>query len=98
VVIDEALGRGSDESARFGLDLFAKQGPYFVLVRPAENKSGAIVDSEAVVFFVTLAARLGLACAGYRARRIASGSRRNGQALRHALIAQRRCNVDGSCR
>jgi len=34
VVIDEAFGRGSDESARFGLDLFKTMGLQLLIVTP----------------------------------------------------------------
>jgi uncharacterized protein YPO0396 len=37
VVIDEAFGRGSDESARFGLDLFKKMGLQLLIVTPLQK-------------------------------------------------------------
>ncbi|MGE0304564.1 MAG: ATP-binding protein [Acidimicrobiia bacterium] len=37
VVIDEAFGRGSDESARFGLELFAKLGLQLLVVTPMQK-------------------------------------------------------------
>jgi uncharacterized protein YPO0396 len=37
VVIDEAFGRGSDESTRFGLDLFAKLGLQLLIVTPLQK-------------------------------------------------------------
>ena len=37
VVIDEAFGRGSDESARFGLDLFEKMGLQLLIVTPLQK-------------------------------------------------------------
>jgi uncharacterized protein YPO0396 len=37
VVIDEAFGRGSDESARFGLDLFAKLNLQLLIVTPLQK-------------------------------------------------------------
>ena len=37
VVIDEAFGRGSDESARFGLDLFKSLGLQLLIVTPLQK-------------------------------------------------------------
>lgn len=37
VVIDEAFGRGSDESARFGLELFAKLNLQLLVVTPMQK-------------------------------------------------------------
>ncbi|MBU0674028.1 MAG: ATP-dependent exonuclease SbcCD, C subunit-like protein [Proteobacteria bacterium] len=37
VVIDEAFGRGSDESARYGLELFAKLGLQLLIVTPLQK-------------------------------------------------------------
>jgi len=37
VVIDEAFGRGSDESARFGLDLFKTMGLQLLIVTPLQK-------------------------------------------------------------
>lgn len=37
VVIDEAFGRGSDESARFGLDLFKRLGLQLLIVTPLQK-------------------------------------------------------------
>jgi uncharacterized protein YPO0396 len=37
VVIDEAFGRGSDESARFGLELFARMGLQLLVVTPLQK-------------------------------------------------------------
>ena len=37
VVIDEAFGRGSDESARFGLNLFKKMGLQLLIVTPLQK-------------------------------------------------------------
>jgi uncharacterized protein YPO0396 len=37
VVIDEAFGRGSDESARFGLDLFKRMGLQLLIVTPLQK-------------------------------------------------------------
>ena len=37
VVIDEAFGRGSDASARFGLDLFKKMGLQLLIVTPLQK-------------------------------------------------------------
>jgi uncharacterized protein YPO0396 len=37
VVIDEAFGRGSDESARFGLELFKKLGLQLLIVTPLQK-------------------------------------------------------------
>lgn len=37
VVIDEAFGRGSDESARFGLDLFEKMNLQLLIVTPLQK-------------------------------------------------------------
>ncbi|MCL4765301.1 MAG: hypothetical protein KJZ80_03620 [Hyphomicrobiaceae bacterium] len=37
VVIDEAFGRGSDESARFGLDLFKQMGLQLLIVTPLQK-------------------------------------------------------------
>jgi len=37
VVIDEAFGRGSDESTRFGLDLFARLGLQLLIVTPLQK-------------------------------------------------------------
>ena len=37
VVIDEAFGRGSDNSARFGLDLFKKMGLQLLIVTPLQK-------------------------------------------------------------
>jgi uncharacterized protein YPO0396 len=37
VMIDEAFGRGSEESARFGLDLFTSQGFQLLVVTPLEK-------------------------------------------------------------
>lgn len=37
VVIDEAFGRGSDESARFGLDLFRTMGLQLLIVTPLQK-------------------------------------------------------------
>jgi uncharacterized protein YPO0396 len=37
VVIDEAFGRGSDESARFGLNLFEKMGLQLLIVTPLQK-------------------------------------------------------------
>jgi uncharacterized protein YPO0396 len=37
VVIDEAFGRGSDDSARFGLDLFKKMGLQLLIVTPLQK-------------------------------------------------------------
>ena len=37
VVIDEAFGRGSDESARFGLDLFAKMNLQLLVATPLQK-------------------------------------------------------------
>ncbi|KTD52254.1 hypothetical protein Lqui_1098 [Legionella quinlivanii] len=37
VVIDEAFGRGSDESARFGLDLFKAMGLQLLVVTPLQK-------------------------------------------------------------
>jgi len=37
VVIDEAFGRGSDESARFGLDLFKKMNLQLLIVTPLQK-------------------------------------------------------------
>ena len=37
VAIDEAFGRGSDESARFGLDLFKKMGLQLLIVTPLQK-------------------------------------------------------------
>jgi uncharacterized protein YPO0396 len=37
VVIDEAFGRGSDESARFGLELFQRMGLQLLIVTPMQK-------------------------------------------------------------
>lgn len=37
VVIDEAFGRGSDESTRYALDLFAKLGLQLLIVTPLQK-------------------------------------------------------------
>jgi uncharacterized protein YPO0396 len=37
VVINEAFGRGSDESARFGLELFKRLGLQFLIVTPLQK-------------------------------------------------------------
>jgi len=37
VVIDEAFGRGSDDSARFGLDLFKRMGLQLLIVTPLQK-------------------------------------------------------------
>jgi uncharacterized protein YPO0396 len=37
VMIDEAFGRGSDESARYGLELFAKMGLQLLIVTPLQK-------------------------------------------------------------
>ena len=37
VVIDEAFGRGSDESARFGLELFRRMGLQLLVVTPLQK-------------------------------------------------------------
>jgi uncharacterized protein YPO0396 len=36
-VIDEAFGRGSDESARYGLELFKKLGLQLLIVTPLQK-------------------------------------------------------------
>jgi uncharacterized protein YPO0396 len=51
VVIDEAFGRGSDESARFGLDLFEKMGLQLLIVTPLQ-KIHIIEPHVAAVGFV----------------------------------------------
>jgi uncharacterized protein YPO0396 len=51
VVIDEAFGRGSDESARFGLDLFKKMGLQLLIVTPLQ-KIHVIEPYVAAVGFV----------------------------------------------
>jgi len=51
VVIDEAFGRGSDESARFGLDLFKKMGLQLLIVTPLQ-KIHIIEPHVAAVGFV----------------------------------------------
>jgi uncharacterized protein YPO0396 len=50
-VIDEAFGRGSDESARFGLDLFKKMGLQLLIVTPLQ-KIHVIEPYVAAVGFV----------------------------------------------
>jgi uncharacterized protein YPO0396 len=37
VVIDEAFGRGSDESTRYGLELFAKLNLQLLIVTPLQK-------------------------------------------------------------
>jgi uncharacterized protein YPO0396 len=37
VVIDEAFGRGSDESARYGLELFRRLGLQLMIVTPLQK-------------------------------------------------------------
>ena len=37
VVIDEAFGRGSDESARYGLELFARLNLQLLIVTPLQK-------------------------------------------------------------
>jgi uncharacterized protein YPO0396 len=51
VVIDEAFGRGSDESARFGLDLFKTMGLQLLIVTPLQ-KIHIIEPHVAAVGFV----------------------------------------------
>ena len=51
VLIDEAFGRGSDESARYGLDLFCKLGLQLLVVTPLQ-KIHVIEPYVAAVGFV----------------------------------------------
>ncbi len=51
VVIDEAFGRGSDESARYGLELFKKLNLQLLIVTPLQ-KIHVIEDYIAAVHFV----------------------------------------------
>ena len=51
VVIDEAFGRGSDDSTRYGLDLFAKLDLQLLIVTPLQ-KIAVIEDYIAAVHFV----------------------------------------------
>ena len=51
VVIDEAFGRGSDESTRFALDLFGKLGLQLLIVTPLQ-KIHVIEPHVAAVGFV----------------------------------------------
>jgi len=51
VVIDEAFGRGSDESARYGLDLFQRLGLQLLIVTPLQ-KIHVIEPYVAAVGFV----------------------------------------------
>lgn len=52
VVIDEAFGRGSDESTRFGLELFKKMGLQLLVVTPMQ-KINVIQPYIAYVHFVS---------------------------------------------
>lgn len=51
VVIDEAFGRGSDESTRFALDLFARLGLQLLVVTP-KQKIGVIAPYVSTIGFV----------------------------------------------
>ena len=51
VAIDEAFGRGSDESTRYGLDLFAKLDLQLLIVTPLQ-KIAIIEDYISAVHFV----------------------------------------------
>ncbi|MCR4302097.1 MAG: hypothetical protein NUV51_10840, partial [Sulfuricaulis sp.] len=51
VVIDEAFGRGSDESARYGLELFKKLNLQLLIVTPLQ-KIHVIEDYISAVHFV----------------------------------------------
>jgi uncharacterized protein YPO0396 len=52
VVIDEAYGRGSEESTRYGLRLFESLGLQLVLVTPLQ-KIGVIEGSVETIHLVT---------------------------------------------
>jgi len=75
VVIDEAFGRGSDESTRFGLELFRRLGLQLLIVTPLQ-KIHVIEPYVAVVGFVdnprqNYSRLQTLTIDEYRARRVA---------------------------
>ena len=51
VVIDEAFGRGSEDSTRYGLDLFARMGLQLLVVTPLQ-KIAILEDYVQAVHFV----------------------------------------------
>lgn len=78
VVIDEAFGRGSDESARFGLDLFKTMGLQLLIVTPLQ-KIHIIEPYVAAVGFVenkdgNRSRLLAMTIEEYRARKLQRAS------------------------
>jgi uncharacterized protein YPO0396 len=78
VVIDEAFGRGSDDSARFGLELFKTMGLQLLIVTPLQ-KIHIIEPYVGAVGFVenkdgTRSRLLAMTIAEYRARKLQRAS------------------------